>query len=112
MSLSRRYTPSAPQLPSVVAELGYLKPGSERPYNYMYEPPYGAPWQNCQYDVRATCIKDARSLTTRLSVHREGFELWDAPSAVTDSSTKPPSSTSTAKRRPNSRWPSQGEAGV
>lgn len=79
-----RFSPIAAQIPSVVTGLGYLKPMSVRPYNYMYEPPNGAPWQNCEYDVRTLRITDARSFSSRPSVHGEGFELWDAPSAVTD----------------------------
>jgi hypothetical protein len=71
-------------LPSVIADLGYLGPTSERPYHYAYEPPDGAPWQNCEYDVRATRIADARSFSSRPSVHEEGFELREAPSAVSD----------------------------
>jgi hypothetical protein len=67
-----------------MAGLSYLKPMSARPYNYMYEPPEGTPRQNCEYDVRAVRITDARAFSSRLSVHREGFELWDAPSVVAD----------------------------
>ncbi|WP_211251694.1 CmcJ/NvfI family oxidoreductase [Andreprevotia chitinilytica] len=82
--LTQHYAPSAPQLPSVIAGLAYLQPTRERPYNYMYQPPQGEPWQNCEYDVRAMRITDARSFSARPSVHVEGFELWDAPSAVTN----------------------------
>jgi hypothetical protein len=72
-----------PHASSVVAGLGYLKPTSERPYNYMYPPPGGAPWHNCEYDMRAMHIADTRSLPST-SVDREGFELHDAPSSVAD----------------------------
>ena len=72
------------QLPAVTARLGYLQPTAERPYEYAYEPPAGTPWQNCEYDRRAMQITDARSFSAAPSVHREGFELWDAPSDVTD----------------------------
>ena len=78
------YRPAATQLPSVVADLGYLKPTDERPYHYTFEPPAGVPWQNCENDNRAMRITDARIFCRSPSVHREGFELWDAPSAVTD----------------------------
>ena len=80
----QRYSPVAAMLPSVVARLGYLKPGDERPYEYAYEPPAGMPWQNCEYEMRAMRITDARSFSAAPAVHREGFELWDAPSDVTD----------------------------
>jgi hypothetical protein len=72
------------KLPSVTARLGYLQPTAERPYEYACEPPAGTPWQNCEYDMRAMQITDARSFSAAPSVHREGFELRDAPSDVTD----------------------------
>lgn len=31
---------------SVTAPLAYLKPGEERPFTYIYEPPNGEPWDN------------------------------------------------------------------
>jgi hypothetical protein len=74
----------AAQAPYVVAGLAYLKPTSKRPYNYMYEPPNGEAWENCEYDLRASQIADARNHVHSLSVHREGFELRDAPTAVAD----------------------------
>ncbi len=80
----RVYRDTAAPLPSVVANLGYLKPGKERPYEYAFEPPAGAPWQNCEYDARAMRVTDARSLLAAPSVHKEGFELRDAPSDVRD----------------------------
>ncbi len=72
---------SAAQAPYVVAGLGYLKPTSKRPYNYMYEPPSGEAWENCEYELRPMPIVDARGQAH--SLHSEGFELWDAPTDVT-----------------------------
>jgi hypothetical protein len=69
---------------SLVAGLGYLKPMSQRPYHYAYEPPRGVAWQNCEFDVREMRIDDARDLPGRPSLEAEGFELRDAPSAVSD----------------------------
>ena len=69
-------------LPTVVADLSYLHPTSERPYNYMYQPPAGVAWHNVDYDARAVRIADARWLVEPPSVHREGHVLRDAPSAV------------------------------
>lgn len=69
---------------SVLAPLAYLKPMEARPYSYMYEPPGGEPWENCEFEVRDTHIADARALPRPASVHREGFELREAPSRVTD----------------------------
>ena len=79
-----RFAPALPRLPGVTARLTYLAPTTERPYNYMYEPPAGTAWQNCQYRESPVWIKDARTMTLPPSIHVEGFELWDAPTAVTD----------------------------
>jgi hypothetical protein len=79
-----RFSPAIPRPPGVTAELAYLAPITERPYNYMYEPPTGAAQQNCEYRMSAVRIEDARAMASPPSVHVEGFELWDAPTAVTD----------------------------
>jgi hypothetical protein len=79
---SRTATPQ--DRPTVVAGLNYLKPTSERPCSYAYEPPPGVPWENCEYELRQIPIADARSAPERSSIDREGFELWDAPTAVKD----------------------------
>jgi hypothetical protein len=50
----------------------------------MYEPPEGTPEHNCQYEARSVVITDARSFSSQPSIHIEGFELWDAPSGITD----------------------------
>jgi hypothetical protein len=78
-----RFSPAIPGLAGVTAGLAYLAPTTERPYNYMYEPPTGTAQQNCEYRVRPVWIKDARAMASP-SIHVEGFELWDAPTAVTD----------------------------
>jgi hypothetical protein len=80
----RRFSPAIPRLPGVTAGLAYLAATTERPYNYMYEPPAGTAQQNCEYLVRPVWIKDARAMASPPSIHVEGFELWDAPIAVTD----------------------------
>ena len=69
---------------TVTALLAYLHPSAERPHTYMYEPPNGEPWQNCEFDARPTSIGDARALPHPASLHREGFELREAPSRVPD----------------------------
>jgi hypothetical protein len=81
---SPRYTPARARLPAVQAALGYLSPTGERPYNYAYEPPAGAAWENYRVDERAVWIRDARALDPQPCVDCEGFALWDAPSSVTD----------------------------
>jgi hypothetical protein len=78
-----KFAPAMPRLPGVTAGLAYLAPTTERPYNYMYEPPAGTAQQNCEYRVRPVWIRDARAVSSP-SIHLEGFELWDAPTAVTD----------------------------
>ena len=81
---ARSFSPAAPRVPSVTAELGYLKPMTNRPYNYMYEPPAGTPWDNCDVQWRPVRIADARAMNPATAIDIEGFELWDAPSAVID----------------------------
>jgi hypothetical protein len=69
---------------SVIAALGYLKPGSERPYDYACEPPAGVPWHNYDIDARPARIVDAREHYALPSIHGAGFTLEHAPSAVRD----------------------------
>jgi hypothetical protein len=78
------FSPATPRLPGVRAGLNYLAPTSERPYNYMYEPPAGAARQNCEYREHPVWIADARAMALPHSIHAEGFELWNAPTAVKD----------------------------
>jgi len=68
----------------VTAKLSYLGPTPVRPYNYMYEPPAGTPWQNCEYCSSEVSIEDARSMGLPPSIHVEGFELRDARSSMRD----------------------------
>jgi len=68
----------------VLAGLSYLQPTTERPCSYAYQPPPGVPWENCAYEQRTLPIADARRAAQRPALEREGFALWDAPSAVKD----------------------------
>jgi hypothetical protein len=81
---SCNFAPASPRVPGVTAGVGYLSPTTERPYNYMYGPPAGTPWQNCEYRVSPVRIADARAMASPPSIQREGFELWDAPTAMAD----------------------------
>lgn len=81
---SSPFHPARAQLRAVRAQLGYLVHPTERPVSYMYDPPAGIAKDNCEYAPRSVEIRDARGLTAPTSVHREGFELWNAPSAVSD----------------------------
>ena len=68
----------------VVANLGYIQPQRERPYDYAYPPPAAAPWQNYRSDSRPVRISDARVSAAAPALHREGYALVAAPSAVRD----------------------------
>src|SRR5262249_49788561 len=70
--------------PRVEASLSYLARAPGRPVAYLFEPPAGTPRDNAEYDARTTTIRDGRLMASSLSVHQNGFELWDAPSAVAD----------------------------
>jgi hypothetical protein len=53
----------------VTAGLAYLSPATERPYNYMYEPPAGTHRQNCEYRVSPVLIADARAMAPPPTIH-------------------------------------------
>ncbi|MDB5927852.1 MAG: methyltransferase [Betaproteobacteria bacterium] len=69
---------------SVVANLGYLERTDERPYDYAYTPPAGVPWQNYRSDTQSVNIADARTLQASPTLSREGFQLCNASTAVSD----------------------------
>jgi len=69
---------------TVIGELGYLKPGTAKPFNYMYEPPPGIPRDNCEYERCPMPIRDARAVPSALGLERSGFELLAQPSALGD----------------------------
>ena len=80
-----RLRPVEPAHPAgVVAGLNYLVPTAERPVSYAFEPPPGVPWESCAYALRPMPIADGRLAAPRPGIDREGFELWDAPSVVSD----------------------------
>ena len=62
-----RFSPAIPRLPGVTAALAYLAPTTERPYNYMYEPPAGTARENCEYWESPVWIN---GVTTRHSRRR------------------------------------------
>lgn len=80
--MSTNFSRAEPRVPSVNAAVGYLSPTTERPYNYLFEPPDGKAWENCRYELTTVKITDARALTAAPSIQVEGFELWDAPTDV------------------------------
>lgn len=68
----------------VRARLHYLKAGVERPVSYATEPPPGEAWESGEYESCEVAIADARGERDVTSIDREGFELHDAPTRVTD----------------------------
>jgi hypothetical protein len=73
------------EAPSCVqAELGYLQRTTGRPYDYAYPPPAGTGWQNYRSDTRSVRITDARSLAAGATLKREGFELRETATSVSD----------------------------
>jgi hypothetical protein len=77
-------SPAIPKVPGLTAGLGYLSQASERPYNYMFEPPGGAPWCNCEYRLTPVWIADARARASPPTIDLDGFELCDAPTSMLD----------------------------
>ncbi|RTL23015.1 MAG: methyltransferase [Burkholderiales bacterium] len=74
--------PQTPARAFVRASLGYIQPGTERPVNYMFEPPAGLPRESAAVDLRMVSIQQSRG--SGVALDREGFELWEAPSQVRD----------------------------
>lgn len=69
---------------AVTGALSYLVPSGSRPCNYMFPPPGGGPWENCQYEQRECRIVDARQVCSSLSLELNGFDLLASPSALGD----------------------------
>jgi hypothetical protein len=68
----------------VTGTLSYLVPTENKPCNYMFQPPEGVPWENCQYERRPCRIFDARQIASALSLELNGFDLLDSPSTLSD----------------------------
>jgi hypothetical protein len=68
--------------PAIATSLEYLCPTPHRPHTWMYAPPDGQPRENSHYQRMPVTIRDARGSATQL--HREGYTLRHAPSAVID----------------------------
>lgn len=73
-----------PRSTGVTGSLGYVLRPRQRLFNHMYAPPDGTPRHNCDYRQHACRIRDARRLSSALSLQQNGFELHEASSAVTD----------------------------
>lgn len=81
-STLRKFAPAQGKRPGVTAELCYLAPKGQRPYQYMFEPPPGTSRHNCVLQASTTRIIDARALPTPPTIDAAGFELWDAPTSL------------------------------
>jgi len=68
----------------VTAPLQFLLPTGQAPVQYTYPPPDGTPWESGRYEAKTVEIADARAAGRQPSIVREGFELWDAPTALRD----------------------------
>lgn len=79
-----RYSPWRKFVPSVTAELAYLKRTRSKPLIYMYEPPRGIDQENCYFELVSMPIADARYLGHQPRIDIDGFELWEAPTEVVD----------------------------
>jgi hypothetical protein len=69
-------------LPYVEAELHYLKPMTERPRKYTYDPPPGVARSNTAHETHIVPIYDLRGIGGNLSLDRQGFEWLGQTSAV------------------------------
>jgi len=69
---------------TIEAELNYLAPMRQKPFNYLYEPPSGIPLQNIELDAHCVSIHNGRSRSSDPSLDREGFAFITQPSTVRD----------------------------
>jgi hypothetical protein len=78
--------PSAATLPSVRAELNYLRSGEGRPVSYTFEPPAGVPWTTGAIEPQRVTVRDGRPLAAlgELSLDKSGFQLLGHRSALAD----------------------------
>jgi len=75
----------SPIFPAVTeAPLQFLRPMSERPFSYQYDPPEGTPIRNGTYDAHLIPIRNARPLVSKLSLDVEGFTLVQADTDFAD----------------------------
>jgi hypothetical protein len=70
------------ELPYVEAELHYLKPMTDRPRYYTYDPPPGVARSNTAHETHVVPIYDLRGIGGNLSLDRQGFEWLGQTSAV------------------------------
>ena len=81
---SKAFVRLPPQPRFVTSQLSYLRPMSECPVSYAFEPPPGTPWESGEYEEQTVQITDARSSPQAPCIDHEGYVLRDAPTAVTN----------------------------
>jgi hypothetical protein len=69
-------------LPFVTAELNYLAPTQGKPRTYAFDPPPGEPKSTVHPEPHRVPVFDARRVTERVSLDREGFALVRHPTSV------------------------------
>lgn len=69
---------------AVKAPINFLRPMTERPVAYQFDPPPGVPQRTGEHDPHLVSIRNARPFAEELSLDREGFELVQAPSNYVD----------------------------
>jgi hypothetical protein len=72
------------QLPRVEAALSYIEPMSGKPRSLEYEPAPGVPRTTAVYREHTVTIRDVRPVASALSLEREGFQLVNAASGISD----------------------------
>ncbi len=66
----------------VCTTLDYLKSGGQKPVTYMLAPPGGHTWETGDYAAMPVAIRDGRGRVEAPLLDREGFQLRDAPTAM------------------------------
>ena len=69
---------------SVEALLNYIAESGEKPVYYAYEPPPGIPRQTGQFSSQSVPIRNGRALLDELSLDKQGFELVNHETSVSD----------------------------
>ena len=82
--LSLNHTLKAAARHVLEADLNFLAPMDEKPFNYTYPPPAGTPPSNAVTDPHRVRLLDMRLETDTLSLDQEGFELLHHHSEVDD----------------------------
>lgn len=74
-----------PRASSIISAcLSYIEPSNVTPISYAFEPPLGIPWESASYKSVLVEIQDARFSHVPPNLEAEGFELWTAPTDVSD----------------------------